>query len=115
MTDPAYTFMFDGQLVATDKAGYLLDHTQWQEAMVPVLAEQENISLTDAHWEVVRFVRQFYLEYDTSPAMRALVKAIAATHGPEKGNSRYLQRLFPKGPAKQATKLAGLPKPAKCL
>ncbi|MCU7554091.1 TusE/DsrC/DsvC family sulfur relay protein [Alteromonas sp. ASW11-19] len=115
MTDPVYSFSFNGKPVATDKAGYLLDHTQWQEDMVPLLAEQENISLTDAHWEVVRFVRNFYLEYDTSPAMRALVKAIAAKHGPEKGNSRYLQRLFPKGPAKQATKLAGLPKPAKCL
>ena len=100
--------------IPVDKNGYLLDYTQWEEDMVPLLAEQENIELTKAHWEVVRFVRAFYLEYDTSPAIRALVKAMAAEHGPEKGNSRYLQRLFKKGPAKQATKLAGLPKPAKC-
>lgn len=106
---------YNGAQIAVDKNGYLLDHTQWDEGMVPLLAEQENIELTDAHWEVVRFVRAFYLEYDTSPAIRALVKAIAAEHGPEKGNSRYLQRLFKKGPAKQATKFAGLPKPAKCL
>jgi tRNA 2-thiouridine synthesizing protein E len=47
--------------------------------------------------------------------MRALVKAMASEFGSEKGNSRYLFKLFPKGPAKQATKIAGLPKPAKCL
>lgn len=114
MTD-AFSFNWKGQQIPTDKQGYLLDHTQWHEDMVPILANNENISLTDAHWEVIRFVRAFYLEYDTSPAVRALVKAMASAYGPEKGNSRYLQRLFPKGPAKQATKLAGLPKPAKCL
>ena len=109
------SFEWQGKEIETDKNGYLLDYTQWDESMVPVLAEQENISLTEEHWEVVRFVRNFYLEYETSPAVRALVKAMAAEYGPEKGNSRYLQRLFQKGPAKQATKLAGLPKPAKCL
>jgi tRNA 2-thiouridine synthesizing protein E len=54
---------------------------------------------------VVRFVREFYLEFNTSPAIRMLVKAMANKFGEEKGNSRYLYRLFPKGPAKQATKL----------
>ena len=111
----AFSFEFNGKAIATDKQGYLLDYSQWHQDMVPVLAEQEGIELTDAHWEVVRFVREFYEEYETSPAIRALVKAMAEKFGPEKGNSRYLQRLFKKGPAKQATKLAGLPKPAKCL
>ena len=104
-----------GKSFAIDAEGYLLDHTQWYEALVPTLAEWDAITLTDAHWEVVRFVRAFYEEYETSPAIRALVKAMATKMGPEKGNSRYLHRLFPGGPAKQATKLAGLPKPAKCL
>ena len=104
-----------GEQISTDKLGYLLDHTQWSESTAEVIAEIDKVELTDAHWEVIRFVRAFYLEYDTSPAIRALVKAMAASMGPEKGNSRYLHRLFPKGPAKQATKLAGLPKPAKCL
>lgn len=83
--------------------------------MAKAIAQQENIVLTEAHWEVIYFVRQFYQEYHTSPAIRMLVKAMAEKLGAEKGNSRYLQRLFPEGPAKQATKLAGLPKPAKCL
>jgi tRNA 2-thiouridine synthesizing protein E len=110
-----YHFEFSGKTIATDKAGYLLDVQDWQKELAHVLAATENIELTDNHWEVVKFVRQFYLEFNTSPAMRALVKAMANEFGPEKGNSRYLFKLFPKGPAKQATKIAGLPKPAKCL
>ncbi|WNJ95219.1 TusE/DsrC/DsvC family sulfur relay protein [Vibrio ruber] len=108
-------FEYNGQIIETDSEGYLLDHTQWQEGMIPLLAEAEGIELTEAHLEVIHFVRAFYEEYNTSPAIRMLVKAMEKAHGPEKGNSKYLFKLFRKGPAKQATKLAGLPKPAKCL
>ncbi len=112
MTD---SIVVDGTTIEVDAQGYLKDHTLWHDGVAITIADIDNIELTDAHWEVIRFVRDFYLTYDTSPAIRALVKAMAASMGPEKGNSRYLHRLFPKGPAKQATKLAGLPKPAKCL
>lgn len=108
-------FEFKNSVIATDAQGYLKDFQQWDREMVPLLAEQEGVVLTAEHWEVVEFVRDFYLKYNTSPAMRALVKAMAKELGEEKGNSRYLFRLFPKGPAKQATKLAGLPKPVRCL
>ncbi|USD64002.1 TusE/DsrC/DsvC family sulfur relay protein [Vibrio sp. SCSIO 43136] len=108
-------FEYQGKQIETDAQGYLLDHTLWEEGMVEILAAEEGIELTEAHWEVVRFVRNFYLEFNTSPAVRMLVKAIEKEHGPEKGNSKYLFKLFKQGPAKQATKLAGLPKPAKCL
>lgn len=101
--------------IETDASGYLLDHKQWNEEVALAIAEKENLELTQAHWEVIYFVREFYQEYNTSPAIRMLVKAMAQKLGEDKGNSRYLQRLFPEGPAKQATKLAGLPKPAKCL
>ncbi|MGY4677624.1 TusE/DsrC/DsvC family sulfur relay protein [Pasteurella sp. P03HT] len=101
--------------IETDPQGYLLDLNQWNEEVALAIAKEEQIELTEAHWEVIYFVRHFYEEYNTSPAIRMLVKAMAQTLGEEKGNSRYLQRLFPEGPAKQATKLAGLPKPAKCL
>ncbi|MCW2474327.1 MULTISPECIES: sulfurtransferase TusE [unclassified Symbiopectobacterium] len=106
---------FEGRFIETDAQGYLLNSADWRESLAPLLAEQEDIALTDAHWEVVRFVRHFYLEFNTSPAIRMLVKAMAQKYGEEKGNSRYLYRLFPKGPAKQATKIAGLPKPVKCI
>jgi tRNA 2-thiouridine synthesizing protein E len=110
-----YFIEYKQQKIATDKAGYLLNVQDWQAELAPILAAQENIELSEPHWEVVNFVREFYLQFNTSPAIRALVKAMEQKFGPDKGNSRYLFRLFPKGPAKQATKIAGLPKPAKCL
>ncbi|WP_342607028.1 TusE/DsrC/DsvC family sulfur relay protein [Vibrio tritonius] len=106
---------YQGKSIDTDQEGYLLDSSLWEEEMIAVLAQAEGIDLTDAHREVIMFVRHFYEEFNTSPAIRMLVKAMEKEYGKEKGNSIYLFKLFPKGPAKQATKLAGLPKPAKCL
>lgn len=103
--------IFEGKEIETDTEGYLKESSQWSEPLAVVIAENEGIALSPEHWEVVRFVRDFYLEFNTSPAIRMLVKAMANKFGEEKGNSRYLYRLFPKGPAKQATKIAGLPKP----
>ena len=107
--------IFEGKEIETDSEGYLKDTTLWSDDLAELIAEKESISLSAEHWEVVRFVREFYLEFNTSPAIRMLVKAMANKFGEEKGNSRYLYRLFPKGPAKQATKIAGLPKPVKCI
>ncbi|BDF94460.1 MULTISPECIES: TusE/DsrC/DsvC family sulfur relay protein [Pseudoalteromonas] len=106
---------FNNKIIDTDKQGYLLDHLLWSEELAPIIAAQESIELTSQHWEVIHFVRNFYLEYNTSPAIRMLVKAMAKALGEDKGNSIYLYKLFPKGPAKQATKIAGLPKPARCI
>ncbi len=101
--------------IQADKEGYLLNLEDWSNNLAILIAEQENIILTDNHWEVINFVRDFYVEFNTSPAIRMLVKAMAKKLGTEKGNSIYLYKLFPKGPAKQATKIAGLPKPARCI
>lgn len=108
-------FEYKGKQVETDAEGYLKHFEQWEPDMVETLAQEEGIEVTEAHMEIILFVRAFYEEFNTSPAIRMLVKAMEKEHGPEKGNSKYLFKLFRKGPAKQATKLAGLPKPAKCL
>jgi len=106
---------YNGVSYDVDKHDYLLNLTDWNDALALHIASLEEIEMSDEHWQVVRFIRQFYIEFNTSPAMRMLVKAMAKEYGPEKGNSRYLYSLFPNGPAKQATRIAGLPKPAKCL
>ncbi|VAY02293.1 Sulfurtransferase TusE [Arsenophonus endosymbiont of Aleurodicus dispersus] len=108
-------FIFEGREIKTDADGYLKSSQEWCESMVYLLAKQENIILTEQHWKIIRFIREFYIEFNTSPSIRMLVKAIAKKYGEDIGNSRYLYHLFPKGPAKQATKLAGLPKPVKCI
>lgn len=110
-----YYIQLAGEKIETDKEGYLLDSRLWNMQVANHIATLENIEMTEEKWQVVNFVREFYITYDTSPAIRALVKAMQNQYGIDKGNSRYLYRLFPKGPAKIATKLAGLPKPARCL
>jgi tRNA 2-thiouridine synthesizing protein E len=105
----------NGVPVETDEQGYLQNSSQWHEQLAEEIALQEGITLTEAHWQVIHFVREFYLQYNTSPAIRMLVKAMKQKYGEDKGNSRYLYRLFPKGPASQATKIAGLPKPVNCI
>lgn len=107
--------VFESKEFETDKEGYLLNIDDWSIELATVIADKEGIQLSDDHWQVVKFVRQFYLDYKTSPAIRALTKALKMAYGEEKSSSRYLYRLFPKGPAKQATKIAGLPKPARCI
>ncbi len=106
---------FNGKEYETDKHNYLANLDDWNEELALHFAQLENIDMTPAHWEVVTFVQEFYREFDTSPAMRVLVKAMKKQLGEDKSNSRYLYKLFPKGPAKQATRIAGLPKPAKCI
>ena len=80
-----------------------------------MIARHEDIDMTEDHWEVVNFLRDYYEEYQIAPAARVLTKAIKKTLGPEKGNSHYLYGLFPYGPAIQACKIAGLPKPTRCV
>ncbi len=80
-----------------------------------LIAEQENIILTDQHWEMIYVVKAFYQCYELSPAMRPLVKYTSTTLGNEKGNSIYLLQLFPGSPAKLLSKIAGLPRPTNCL
>ena len=106
---------FNGRQYQTDKHGYLVNLEDWDKQIALHIAELEQVQMTDNHWEVVHFVRDFYQQFQTSPAIRLLVKAMKKQLGEEKGNSIYLYKLFPKGPAKQATRIAGLPKPAKCI
>ncbi|RIY35107.1 sulfurtransferase TusE [Psittacicella hinzii] len=103
------------QDLAKDSEGYLLDHTLWNEEIAEQIARNENITLTEQHWLVINFVRDYFLRFNTTPAIRSLVKNLQKSFGDEIGNSRYLQKMFNESPAKTVAKLAGLPKPAKCL
>lgn len=105
----------NGKILKTDAEGFLLDWQQWDETVAPSLAAANSIELTPAHWEIIRFMRDYYLQYRHLPNARVFTKAVRITFGEEKGNSHYLHRLFPEGPLKYACKLAGLPKPPTCL
>ena len=105
----------NGKTYETDEEGYLTDISEWNEDVAKILAEQENVNMTEQHWEVINFLREYYNEFQIAPAVRVLTKAIGKKLGPEKGTSQYLYDLFPYGPAKQACKIAGLPKPTGCV
>lgn len=98
-----------------DDDGYLIDHTRWSADLAERLADAESITLTDKHWALIASVKAYYAEFDHAPSMRPLVNWLKQTHGTEVGNSIYLHRLFPNSPAKQLARIAGLPKPTKCL
>ncbi len=101
--------------VESDEEGYIKEIGLWDRDLAELIAKEENIDMTADHWEVVNFLRDYYEEYQIAPAIRVLTKAIKKSMGPEKGNSKYLYVLFPYGPAKQACKIAGLPKPTGCI
>lgn len=102
-------------LPARDANGYLLNLADWTPELAPLLAAEESLILNDAHWLIIQFVRQFYQQYQQSPAIRPLVKALKEAYGADIGNSIYLHELFPAGPALQVCRLAGLPRPRRCL
>lgn len=104
-----------GHDVPLDNDGHLIDLQQWNTQIAQALAAQDNIILTNEHWEIINLIQEFYREYQISPAMRALVKYAERKLGAEKGKSIYLLQLFPPSPARIASKVAGLPRPTNCL
>jgi tRNA 2-thiouridine synthesizing protein E len=104
-----------GKTYETDEEGYLVNLAEWNEDVGAAIAVAEKIEMSQNHWEVVNFLREYYNEYQIAPAVRVLTKAIGKKLGPEKGSNSYLYELFPYGPAKQACKIAGLPKPTGCV
>lgn len=98
-----------------DQEGFLLNLSDWSKEVAEIIAMQEGIRLTPAHWDVIAVLQAFYREFDLAPAMRPFVKYVGLHLGRDKGNSLYLLHLFPGSPAKYAAKIAGLPKPENCL
>ncbi len=93
-------------MVSIGKDGFLCHMDEWNQQTAIELAQQENIKLTENHWEILHLVRHFYQKYQHSPEMRALVKFTQQELGEKKGNSLYLLSLFPNSPAKLACKIA---------
>jgi tRNA 2-thiouridine synthesizing protein E len=109
------SFVINNETIETDKEGYLENINDWSESIAEHIAQAEALILTQDHWDVIHLLRQFYHEFELSPAMRPLVKYVGLHLGKDKGNSIYLLTLFPPSPAKIASKIAGLPRPANCL
>jgi len=95
--------------VELNEEGFFVHPEEWTEEMVPELARREGIDeITDAHWTVIRYMRAAFAANGTGPTVRALGKSSGVT-------IMELYHLFPKGPAKIAAKIAGIPKPRGCI
>jgi len=98
-----------------DEEGFLVNLADWTKEIAEEMAKGDDVELSDEHWEVIDFLRDYYEEYQIAPAVRVLTKAIGKKMGKDKGNSKYLYSLFPYGPGKQGCRFAGLPKPTGCI
>ncbi len=105
----------DGRRLAVDEKGYLVDRGAWDRGVAEHMARADGIMLTDEHMAVIEIFQEYFDRYEIEPPMRALVKLVAEKLGSEKGNSRFLYRLFPEGPTTQACRYAGLPRPLSCI
>ena len=95
--------------IATDSEGYLRHLGDWSEAFTRALAREENLVLTPEHWEVIRFLRDYYQEHGVQAQVRVMIRHFTERWGPERGSNHYLHELFPVGgPQKQGNRLAGL-------
>jgi len=101
-------------IIVTDE-GFLCNGADWNEQVAEEIANAESILLTAAHWELINFIRYYYQTFKHLPNLRLFIKAVAKELAVEKGNSRYVQQLFPQTPLKSLCKIAGLPKPPYCL
>ena len=96
-----------GTVVSVNEEGYLTDLSQWTRDVALELAKEEGIEMTDQHWPVIEYIQQSFRNSD-SLSLRSLGK-----RGPV--SIKELYQLFPDGPLKKASKIAGIPKPASCI
>ena len=98
-----------GKTVDVDSEGYLTDFGQWDEEVAKSIAIEEGIEeLNDKHWEVLKYLQVFFKENGVMPSIRKLKKSGVV-------DTRELYSLFPGGPLKKSSKIAGLKKPESCI
>lgn len=102
-------FEYEGKQVEVDEDGFIQEPSEWNEELAGALAKVEGVEgLSEDHWKVVNYLRNYYLEFGVAPMIRKLCK--------ESGFPlKKIYELFPSGPAKGACKVAGLPKPTGCV
>ena len=105
--------LVSGKKIDTSTEGYLMHPEDWSEEVAIYLSERDNLKLTDSHWGIIKFMRQYFQDYGISPNLRTLEKLLKKKLGEEKVD---IHHLFPYGnAAKQAARYAGVPKPTGCI
>jgi tRNA 2-thiouridine synthesizing protein E len=97
------------KLPSLDEEGYLVEPGEWNEDLAEYLARMENIKLTDVHWDVIRFMREYYEEHQIAPDARYVIKHLSQHLGADARNALF--KMFAYGYVKQACKIAGMKRP----
>ncbi len=105
---------FQGKTILLDEDGYLINDADWSEALAAYMASLDGIALVDDHWQVIRFVREYYLQFKGAPMAKIIVKRLNRKLGTEHFTIKVLFALFPKSPLRRACRYAGVPQPAEC-
>ena len=108
-------FDFNGKPIKVFTSGNLVNLEDWNEELAVVLAKKEGIELTDEHWNVLNFLRGFYFQYGVAPMVKILIKHMSDDLGKENVDKDRMYKLFPRGPASQGSRIAGLPSPQGCI
>ena len=106
---------FEGRRIEVHASGNLVNLADWNEKLAEFIAIKQGITMTPEHWEVIHFLRAFYFNYGIAPMVKLLKKHITEKLGADKASNKYLYDLFPGGPSRQGSRIAGLPEPQGCI
>jgi tRNA 2-thiouridine synthesizing protein E len=105
---------FQGRLILLDENGHLVNADEWSEDLAVHLAKVDGVTLTEQHWEVIRFTRDYHMDFATGPMPRIIIKSLNRKHGGEIYTIKNLYALFPHTPIQRACRYAGIPQIAGC-
>ncbi|MGV6825834.1 MAG: TusE/DsrC/DsvC family sulfur relay protein [bacterium] len=110
-----YINMFEGKAIPVDEEGFLLDTSDWSPALASHIANQIEVDMSAAHWEVVQFIRDHFDTTTSVPELRVFLKHLREKYGKDQATRKYVYQLFPYGYGQQACKIAGMRKPRKLM
>lgn len=105
----------DALMPARDNEGYLLAPADWTRDLAPLLAAEDGLALTAAHWQVIDFIRAWYAANESVPEARGVIRHLAQHGGDKRAAKQALYELFPRGYGQQACRIAGMRKPLKLM
>jgi len=104
----------DGKIIKLSEAGWLEDLSEWSVEVANGIAANENVVLTDEHWDIINEAREYFLDNGSVAEPRVFSKIMKQKYGVERSSQQYIYSLFPYGLIKSANKIAGLPRPKGC-
>ena len=104
----------DGKVIKLSEAGWLEDLSEWSVEVANGIAANENVVLTDEHWDIINEARDYFDENGSVAEPRVFTKIMKQKYGADRSSQQYIYSLFPYGLIKSANKIAGLPRPKGC-